>query len=159
MRALSSWLFVLAAVLAGCTQTQQAAPPGAAATPAAAAATPAQPAPASTAAAPAAAVSLTEVVPDLPDFPNAVAVANKEKGASSHWTKTRKREIRVAAPFAEVQKFYLEQIARKGWTVAQSKEKLGKVEWGLSKGTSWAEIEIDGRSPGYVEVSLERKDR
>jgi hypothetical protein len=34
-----------------------------------------------------------------------------------------------------------------------------QVEWGLSKGTSWAEVEIDGRSAGYVEVSLERKDR
>jgi hypothetical protein len=146
MRALICLLVVLAATpLLGCTRQPQAAPPDAAA----------KPAEPPTVAAP----QLTEVVPDLPDFPNAVMTSHAEKGPGDGWTNTWKRETRVTAPYQDVRKFYLEQFEKKGWKISSAKEKVAEVEWGLTKGVSWAEIEIDAKSSGMVRIKVERKDR
>jgi hypothetical protein len=146
MRALIYLLVVLAGTpLLGCTRQPQAAPPDSAA----------KPAESSTITAP----QLAEVVPDLPDFPNAVLTAQAEKGPAEGWTKIWKREIRVTAPYQDVRKFYLEQFESKGWKISSAKEKATEVEWGLTKGASWAEIEIEAKSSGMVKIKVERKDR
>ncbi len=146
MKGLICWLGVVATIpLLGCTRQPQA-------TPAGSAVKPAEP---STVVVP----QLTGVVPDLPDFPNGVVTSQAEKGPREGWTKTWKRETRVAAPYQDVRKFYLEQFGTKGWTIVNTKEKATEVEWGLSKGTSWAEVEIDAKSSGIVRIKVERKDR
>ncbi len=106
----------------------------------------------------AAPVTPTEVVPDLPDFPGAVMTSYGEKGPGEGWAKTWKRETRVTAPYQDVRKFYLEQIEKKGWKVSSTREKPAEVKWMLTKGASWAEVEVDAKH-GAVEVSVERKDR
>ncbi len=105
-----------------------------------------------------AAVELTEVVPGLPDYPGAVMASYQEKGPGEGWAKTWKRETRVTASYQDVRKFYLEQIGKKGWRISSTKEKVDEIEWGLSRGAAWAEIEIDVEH-GLVKVSVERKDR
>jgi hypothetical protein len=103
-------------------------------------------------------VKAAEVVPDLPDFPGAVMASYEEKGPGDGWVKTWKRETRVTAPYAAVRRFYVEQLAKKGWTISSTKEKLDEVEWGLTRGASWAEVEIEAEH-GVVKVAVERKDR
>jgi hypothetical protein len=144
MRVLVCLLAVLTATpLLGCPAQPQAAPADSAAKPAEAAK---------------AADVPTEVVPDLPDFPGSVMTSYGEKGPGEGWTKTWKRETRVTAPYQDVRKFYQEQIEKKGWRISSSKEKPGEIKWGLTRGTSWGEIEVDAEH-GVVKVSVERKDR
>jgi hypothetical protein len=104
-------------------------------------------------------VRLIEVVPDLPDFVNAVMASSEEKGPSDGWTHSWKRETRTTAPFDDVKKFYLEQFEKKGWKVTTTKEKPGKAEWGLSKGSNWGRVRLDGGSAGIVKITTEWKTR
>ena len=107
----------------------------------------------------AAEVKLVEVVPDLPDFPNAVMASSKEKGPSDGWTHSWERETRTTASFADVRAFYLEQFGKKGWRVTSTKEKSGKSEWALSKGPNWGRVKLDGGSAGLVKITTEWKSR
>jgi hypothetical protein len=106
-----------------------------------------------------AAVTLIEVVPDLPDFPNAVMASSEEKGPSDGWTHSWRRETRTTASFDDVRTFYQEQFGEKGWKVTATKEKPGKAEWGLSKGSSWGRVKLDGGSAGIVKITTEWKTR
>jgi hypothetical protein len=111
------------------------------------------------AAKPADEAKLVEVVPDLPDFPNAVMASSKEKGASDGWTHSWERETRTTASFDDVKKFYLEQVEKKGWRITSRKEKPGKAEWALSKGQNWGRVKLDGGSAGLVKITTEWKTR
>jgi hypothetical protein len=104
-------------------------------------------------------VKLVEVVPDLPDFPNAVMASSKEKGPSDGWTHSWERETRTTASFDDVKKFYLEQVEKKGWRITSRKEKPGKAEWALSKGQNWGRVKLDGGSAGLVKITTEWKTR
>jgi hypothetical protein len=104
-------------------------------------------------------VRLVEIVPDLPDFPNAVMASSSEKGPSDGWTHAWERETRTTASFDDVKTFYLEQIERKGWRITTRKEKAGKAEWGLSKGQNWGRVKLDGGSAGLVKITTEWKTR
>jgi hypothetical protein len=101
---------------------------------------------------------LIEVVPDLPDFPSAVMVSSEEKGPSDGWSHSWKRDTRTTASFADVRKFYLEQIEKKGWLVTSTKEKTGRAEWELSKGTSWGRLKVEASS-GLTKITAEWKTR
>ena len=104
-------------------------------------------------------VRLVEVVPDLPDFPNAVMASSTEKGPGDGWTHSWERETRTTASFADVRAFYLEQFSKKGWTVTSTKEKSSKSEWTLSKGANWGRVNLDGGSAGLVKIMAEWKTR
>jgi len=104
-------------------------------------------------------VKLVEVVPDLPDFPNAVMASSREKGPSDGWTHSWERETRTTASFDDVKKFYLEQVEKKGWRMTSRKEKPGKAEWALSKGANWGRVKLDGGSAGLVKITAEWKTR
>lgn len=104
-------------------------------------------------------VKLVEVVPDLPDFPNAVMASSREEGPSDGWTHSWERETRTTASFADVRAFYLEQFGKKGWTVTSTREKPGKSEWALSKGATWGRVKLDGGSAGLVKITAEWKTR
>jgi hypothetical protein len=104
-------------------------------------------------------VKLVEVVPDLPDFPNAVMAESTEKGPGDAWTHSWQRETRTTASFADVRTFYLEQFVKKGWKVTSTKEKSGKSDWTLSKGASWGHVNLDGGSAGLVKIRVEWKTR
>jgi hypothetical protein len=111
------------------------------------------------AAKPADQAKLVEIVPDLPDFPNAVMASSKEKGPSDGWTHSWERETRTTASFDDVKKFYLEQVEKKGWRITSRKEKPGKAEWALSKGQNWGRVKLDGGSAGLVKITVEWKTR
>jgi len=111
------------------------------------------------AAKPAGEPKLVEVVPDLPDFPNAVMGSSKEEGPNDGWTHSWERETRTTASFADVRAFYLEQFGKKGWTVTSTREKPGKSEWALSKGQNWGRVKLDGGSAGFVKITAEWKTR
>jgi hypothetical protein len=102
---------------------------------------------------------LVEVVPDLPDFPNAVMASSQEKGPSDGWTHSWERETRTTASFDDVKKFYLEQVEKKGWRMTSRKDKPGKSEWALSKGQNWGRVKLDGGSAGLVKITAEWKTR
>jgi hypothetical protein len=104
-------------------------------------------------------VKLVEVVPDLPDFPNALMASSCETGPGDGWTHSWERETRTTASFADVRAFYLDQFAKKGWKVTSTKEKSGKSEWTLSKGASWGSLTLDGGSAGLVKITTEWKTR
>jgi hypothetical protein len=104
-------------------------------------------------------VTLVEVVPDLPDYPNAVMASSKERGPGDGWTHSFERETRTTASFADIRTFYLEQFGKKGWKVTATREKPGKSEWVLSKGASWGRVTLDGGSAGMVKITVEWKSR
>ena len=104
-------------------------------------------------------VTLVEIVPDLPDFPNAVMASSSEKGPSDGWTHAWERETRTTASFDDVRRFYLDQIEKKGWRITTRKEKAGKAEWWLSKGKNWGRVKLDGGSAGLVKITAEWKTR
>jgi len=103
-------------------------------------------------------VKLVEVVPDLPDFPNAIMASSKEKGPGDGWTHTWERETRTTAAFDDVKKFYLEQVEKKGWRITSRKEKPGKAEWALSKGQNWGRVKVEASS-GITKITAEWKAR
>jgi hypothetical protein len=104
-------------------------------------------------------VKLVEVVPDLPDFPNAVLASSCETGPGGGWAHSWERETRTTASFADVRAFYLEQFAKKAWKVTFTKERSGKSEWTLSKGASWGRVTLDGGSAGLVKITAAWKTR
>lgn len=103
-------------------------------------------------------VKLVEVVPDLPDYPSAVMASSKEKGPSDGWTHSWERETRTTASFDDVKKFYLEQIEKKGWRITARKEKPGKGEWALAKGSAWGRVKVEASS-GITKITAEWKNR
>jgi len=103
-------------------------------------------------------VKLLEVVPDLPDFPNAIMASSKEKGPGDGWAHTWERETRTTAAFDDVKKFYLEQVEKKGWRITSRKEKPGKAEWELSKGRNWGRVKVEASS-GITKITAEWKAR
>lgn len=103
-------------------------------------------------------VKLIEIVPDLPDFPNAVMSSSEEKGPGEGWTHSWKRETRTTASFDDVKKFYLEQFGKNGWKVTTTKEKPGKSDWGLSKGSNWGRVKLESSS-GLTKITAEWKTR
>jgi len=105
------------------------------------------------------AVTLVEVVPDLPDFPNAIMASSHEKGPNDGWTHSWERETRTTAAYADVRAFYLDQFTKKGWTVTSTKDKPGKADWTLSKGAAWGRVTLDGGSAGLVKITVEWKTR
>ncbi len=104
-------------------------------------------------------VKLVEVVPGLPDYPHAVMASSLERGPGDGWTHSWERETRTTASFADVRAFYLEQFVKRGWKATATKEKPGKSEWVLAKGTDWGRVTLDGGSAGLVKVTAEWKTR
>lgn len=103
-------------------------------------------------------VKLVEIVPDLPDFPNAIMASSEEKGPSDGWAHTWERETRTTASFDDVKTFYLEQVEKKGWRITSRKEKPGKAEWALSKGQNWGRVKVQASS-GITKITTEWKKR
>lgn len=103
--------------------------------------------------------ALAEVVPGWPDYPGAVLVVTEEKGPGDGWSHSWKRKVKANAPWQEVRQFYADRIATDGWQVQKLEEKPGEIEWELVKGASWANVEIDDKGFGTVEIEVERRDR
>jgi hypothetical protein len=115
--------------------------------------------PAAAVAAPVAAPA-AETVPDLPDYPGATKLSFETKPDVKHGF-ARKVEARFTSPdpFASVVALYQKAIVDKGWTVVGTQSKPTEMEWKLVKGTSEAEIEIEQKAGGPVQIKLEREDR
>jgi hypothetical protein len=100
-----------------------------------------------------------EPIPELPEYPGAVRTGSKID-SSPGFSKAIEMEYMTTDPFPKVVEFYKKAITDNGWTIlTQDLVKPGEAEWRLSKGTSVAEIEVDQKRGGGVEIKLERKDR
>ncbi|HPC81807.1 MAG TPA: hypothetical protein P5234_01005 [Thermoanaerobaculaceae bacterium] len=120
---------------------------------------PAPPVAAAPSAAPAAAPAVVDAVPEIAAYPGATQLLRKEEVNKDGFARVVEVKLRSTDPFADVKAFYASAIAAGGWQVAASEEKLDEAEWKLTKGTAVAKIEIDTRSNGEIEISIERKDR
>ncbi|MFZ5785091.1 MAG: hypothetical protein ACOY3Y_01500, partial [Acidobacteriota bacterium] len=98
-------------------------------------------------------------IPELPSYPGAERVKREIDASGGEWARKAKVELLSNAGFDKVRAFYLEAIRANGWTVTGTTEEKDEIGWKLAKGTSVAEVELDGEGFGRVKIKLERKDR
>lgn len=145
-------LIALVVVAAGCRRQAPPPPVVSAPPPAPAAAQP-------VAGEPVAAPATVDAVAEIAAYPAATQLARSEKVNKGGFAKIVEVKLHSTDAFTNVKAFYANVITAGGWQVTASKEKADEVEWSLSKGTAVARIELDTKSTGGVEISIERKDR
>lgn len=129
------FLITLLAVTTGCGQKAQPTPPPASETPAA------------------------EAVPEIPAYPGASQLLRKEEINKDGYARVVEVKLHSTAGFAEINAFYARAIEAAGWQVTAREERPDEAEWRLVKGSAIAKIELDVKSAGGVEISIERRDR
>lgn len=101
---------------------------------------------------------VASTVADLPDYPGAtrVKLETESKTGFAHVTQAK---FVTTDQFDKVKAFYEQAIAANGWQIVSTSQKPGEAKWGLAKGTSLGEIDLDTEKTGGVSIKLERKDR
>jgi len=100
-----------------------------------------------------------EPIADLPDYAGATRTQYSAAGPKDGFTRVVKAEYFTGDTYDSVHAHYQSAIASNGWQITKSNEKAGEAEWTLSKGTSVAEVEVEQKKTGGVEIKIERKDR
>jgi hypothetical protein len=100
-----------------------------------------------------------EPIADLPDYPGATRTQYSAAGPKDGFSRVVKAEYFTGDTYDAVKAHYQSAISSNGWQVTKNAEKAGEAEWTLSKGTSVAEVEVEAKKTGGVEVKVERKDR
>lgn len=106
-----------------------------------------------------AAPPVVEVVAEIPVYPGATQVERKLTSNKGGFSKIEEVKLHSADAIAPIKAFYSSAITAGGWQVTASKDKPDEAQWKLTKGTSVAEIDLDARSAGGVDIKIERKDR
>jgi hypothetical protein len=152
MRVATCAILVLVLIVsAGCRR--QAPPP-----PPVVATEPAAPAAAQPVVAPSA-PPVVEAVAEIPAYPGASQVTRKLTSNKGGFAKVEEVKLHSADAIAPIKAFYSSAITAGGWQVTASKDKPNEAQWKLTKGTATVEIELDARTAGGVDISIERKDR
>jgi hypothetical protein len=142
-------LILVLVVSAGCRR--QAPPPVVIAEPASAPAAPPVVAPV--------APPVAEAVAEIPTYPGATQVARKLTSNKDGFAKVEEVKLHSTDALAPIKAFYASAIVAGGWQVTASKDKPDEAMWKLAKGTAVAEIELDAKTAGGVNISIQRKDR
>lgn len=135
-------LVLVLVVSAGCRRQAPPSPPVVAAQPAAAVAPP-----------------VAEAVAEIPVYPGATQVERRQATNKDGYARIEEVKLHSADAITPIKAFYASAITAGGWQVTASEDKLDEAQWKLSKGTSVAEIDLDAKSAGGVDIKIERKDR
>jgi hypothetical protein len=100
-----------------------------------------------------------EPIPDLPDFSPATRTKYEVLTGKDGYARTVKTEFASDATLDAVKAHYKAAFASGGWQVTSSQETGTEAEYRLSKGAAVAEVEIDQKKAGGVEIKVVRKDR
>ncbi|MCU0293315.1 MAG: hypothetical protein MUF10_15200 [Thermoanaerobaculaceae bacterium] len=102
---------------------------------------------------------VVEAVAEIPVYPGAAQVERKQAANKDGYVRIEEVKLHSADAIAPIKAFYSSAITAGGWQVTASKDKPDEAEWKLIKGTAVAEIALDARSAGGVDIKIERKDR
>ena len=102
---------------------------------------------------------VVEAVAEIPAYPGATQVTRKLTSNKGGFAKVEEVKLHSADAIAPIKAFYASAITAGGWQVTASKDKPDEAQWKLTKGTAMAEIELDAKTAGGVDISIERKDR
>jgi hypothetical protein len=100
-----------------------------------------------------------DAVAEIPVYPGAMQLERRQAVSKDGYAKIEAVKLHSAAPLTSIKAFYANAITAAGWQVTSSEDKPDEAKWKLVKGTAVAEIELDARSAGGVDIMIERKDR
>jgi hypothetical protein len=103
-----------------------------------------------------------ELVAGFPNYPGANITGQGNETKAVTGVRETKVKLQTKDPYAKVKAHYqglINELKGAGWHVARVNEKAGDIEWDLAKGTTTAEVDIEAKFGGIVEISIEREDR